>query len=232
MKKDLRQKPPRFELNKIDTEQGRFYMDPEGNFYPSVTSKIDRVLAKGEGYYRWLTSFDSYEKVKNITSNKAKKGTSVHEECEKLANGEEIEVDTDSKIGKRIKNFVNFYKEHNPKFEVIDTEFTVLNKKLGYAGRADLLGLMHPNPDKSGDEEAQRFIIDLKTSKDVYPSHKLQLGFYKAGLEENGYEIDGIGVLVLGVDNYKFKKIEYNYDYVEAANKLYPLVGPEEPDME
>lgn len=232
MNEDLRKKPPQFKLKKIDTENGRFYMDQEGNFYPSVTSKIERVLAKGEGFYHWLTSFDSYEKVKHITSSKADRGTNVHEACEKLAQGEEIEVDEDTSAGKRIKNFVNFINDHNPKLEIIDTEFTILNKKLEYAGRADLVGLMHPNSERSPNEKLERFIIDLKTSKRVYPSHELQLSFYKAGLEENNYPVDGIGVLVLGEDKYTFKKIEYDYDYVEAANKLYPLVGPEKPDVE
>jgi hypothetical protein len=74
----------------------------------------------------------------------------------------------------------------------------------GFAGRFDMVASISGNivtktyPKKAPIRKqlSGRWLLDLKTSKGVYPSYKLQLGAYRGGLVECGYEdVDHAGVV-------------------------------------
>lgn len=78
---------------------------------------------------------------------------------------------------RRMQGIVRFLKDH--KVEVVDTEFTVFNDTVGYAGTCDLAAYI----------DGQPYFIDVKTSKDVYDETALQIVSYKYG----EYVADGSG---------------------------------------
>ncbi len=73
---------------------------------------------------------------------------------------------------KSLQSFIDFWQKG--KYELIKSEMAVIHKKLGYGGRIDILA-------KQGDEI---IILDIKTGKSVWKSHKIQCALYALALEE------------------------------------------------
>jgi hypothetical protein len=85
-------------------------------------------------------------------------------------------------------------------FEVIATELPLTSNIFGYGGTIDIYGQL-------GDKKV---LIDIKTSSNVYMSHKLQVAGYAHLLEENGYEVDDVYILQISRDAdkpYHFERI-------------------------
>ncbi len=112
-------------------------------------------------------------------------------------------------------------------------EVTVASIVHGYAGRFDLLAKttqdmrvvtkIYPrNPPKYTTVPAgKRLLIDLKTSKDIYPTHLLQLEAYEGGLVECGYgPTDARAVLhVTAAGRYEFRQAKGTLeDYVAIVH--------------
>lgn len=108
-------------------------------------------------------------------------------------------------------------------------EVTVASIEHGYAGRFDLLARnekdmrvvtkIYPKtkPKYTTVPAGQRLLIDLKTSKDIYPTHLLQLEAYEGGLVECGYgSTDARAVLHVTADGrYEFRQAKATLaDYV------------------
>jgi len=207
-------------MEKVDAPNGRFYTDGD-NYYPSVTSVIDKVLAKGYYFKKWLGDANSFQEAEEYKNEKAEKGTKVHGYCERLTEGEEIDVSEDSKeVVKKTQGFIKFYDAKDP--TVLDTEFQVAHKNLRYAGTADLMA--------SIDDEL--WLIDIKTSSNIYNSHKLQLSFYQKAIDS---DIDHQGILWLKdrtKKGYQLKEIDYRPELVTAAMNLYTWVGDMKPRKE
>lgn len=111
-------------------------------------------------------------------------------------------------------------------------EVAVASPKHKYAGRFDFLGntkqpmrvvtKTYPkNPPKHVTVPPGRGLIDLKTSKDIYDTHLLQLAAYENGLEECGYgTVDWCAVLQVGKDGrYQFRRASATIeDYVAVLD--------------
>jgi len=207
-------------MKKIDAPNGRFYTDGD-HYYPSVTTIIDKILAKGYYFKKWLGNANSFQEAEDYKNEKADKGTKVHEYCERLTAGEEIDVSGDSKeVIKKTQGFIKFYNAKKP--TVLDTEFQVVNKLLRYAGTADLMA--------SIDDEL--WLLDIKTSSNIYNSHKLQLSFYQKAIDS---EIDHQGIVWLKdrtKKGYQLKEIDYNPELVTAVFNIYEWMGDMSPMRE
>ena len=103
--------------------------------------------------------------------------------------------------------------------EAEEIELAVASPIHGFAGRFDLLARstdpfrvvtkVYPvNPPKHVIVPPGRYLIDLKTSKDIYPQHLLQLEAYAQGMIECGYgEVDAKAVLHVTRDGeYEFRQ--------------------------
>ena len=211
---------------KYDSNGNRIYVvkDLDGSDsgdYVSVTSKLGETVPKGEGFYRWLGNADSYEDTQKYMKQRGEVGTKVHELCEKIASQGARVVDElkplEDEVWKKADSFQNFIEDKEP--EVIDTEFVVFCKEFNYAGRVDLLVEI----------DGERVLIDLKTSKNIYDSHRLQLMLYRYGLEEGGVDIDKCAVLLLKDTGYKFVEVDYYPELVRAQNVFYEWLDGGDP---
>lgn len=211
-------------LQKIDSKNGRFYTDGE-DYYPSVTTILNKVVAKGYYFRKWLGDANSFQAAEDYKNEKAEKGTKVHNYCERLAMGNRIDVSEDSKeVVKKTLGYIKWYNKMEPK--IIDTEFQVVNRLRKYAGTADLIAEI--------DDEV--WLIDIKTSSQIYNSHKFQLSMYnKAISAQDDVVPEKQGILLLKdrtKKGYQLKGIEYDSELVNAIMSLYERVGDWKPAKE
>ena len=170
-------------------DKKRFYVTPEGNEYPSITTVLS---PRGkEGLMKWRKRVG--EKVANHICNKAAtRGTKVHKMCEDFLNGEDM---THHK-----KDFLPYclFNELKDKTfdninEVIAQEVTLYSDKYKVAGRTDLIA----------EYKGELSIVDFKTStnerKDSYnENYYIQTAAYAEMFEElTGQPINQIVILVV-----------------------------------
>ena len=170
-------------------DKKRFYVTPEGNEYPSITTVLS---PRGkEGLMKWRKRVG--EKVANHICNKAAtRGTKVHKMCEDFLNGEDM---THHK-----KDFLPYclFNELKDKTfdninEVIAQEITLYSDKYKVAGRTDLIA----------NYRHELSIVDFKTStnerKDSYnENYYIQTAAYAEMFEElTGQPINQIVILVV-----------------------------------
>ena len=130
-----------------------------------------------------------------------------------------------------VKSFIDWMNEAKP--EVIATETTIFSEIHGYAGTIDLICKLDGVP----------YVIDFKTSKQVWREHELQISAYRTAIEngentfqeknENGTEtgrlvdLSGLktAILQVGYDRnkagYKFTEIEDAFPLFKAAQQIW-----------
>ena len=177
------------ELKTKTVDKKRYYVTPEGNEYPSITTVLS---PRGkEGLMKWRKRVG--EKVANHICNKAAtRGTKVHKMCEDFLNGEDM---THHK-----KDFLPYclFNELKDKTfdninEVIAQEVTLYSDKYKVAGRTDLIA----------NYRNELSIVDFKTStnerKDSYnENYYIQTAAYAEMFEElTGQPINQIVILVV-----------------------------------
>ena len=135
--------------------------------------------------------------VNHVKGQAADRGTNVHTALELYAESgvfPDPELYPENEAG-YVRGLVAFLKDTKP--EVEHSELMVAST-VGYAGRFDLVARLqggqyvskcYPKRSSIVDvlEPGQRFLLDLKTSKSVYPSYHLQLAGYEGAMEECGY---------------------------------------------
>jgi|TARA_R110002073_G_scaffold246845_2_gene409614 genome maintenance exonuclease 1 len=138
------------------TEDGkRFYVTPEGERYPSVTTITSQVGKKA--IMEWRRRVGEAEANK-ITSKASRRGTKVHKLCEQYVLNEDIDfkkvIPTNLFMFKQIKPILDKYLN-----EVYAVECTLYSDYLKVAGQVDCVGLWNGDP----------AIIDFKTSNKRKP---------------------------------------------------------------
>lgn len=223
----------KIETRKVDTERGivqittadeRWYLiQKEGQpdrFMPSVTW-ICSYYPKGFGFMKWLAEhgWDEAESVKQAAGDK---GSRVHKAISDILKGDKVKIDAKyaSNDGSEpqeltaieyeaIMSFVNWLNETQP--EVMAVDYTLVNPKEDYAGTIDMKLRI----------KGEVWIVDIKTSKDVYPSHELQVSAYKRA----DSECQKIAILQVGYTRnkakYKFTEIEDQYPLFQAAKAIW-----------
>ena len=140
-----------FDELKTETSEGnRYYVTPEGNKYPSVTTVTG--LASKEGIMKWRKRVG--EKEANKISRKASsRGTKVHKLCEDYVGNQELDFSkvqpTNLFMFKQIKPILDHYLE-----DVYAIECPLYSDYLKTAGRVDCIGMFNGKP----------AIIDFKTA--------------------------------------------------------------------
>ena len=177
------------ELKTVMVAGSRFYEHPVTNqTVPGVTTVID-VLSK-PALPRWSAKETAIFAVQNRkswqdldeaaaidllkgaawrqSSGAMKKGTEIHSIAEKLLMNENVNF-VPSEIQNSIKGVAQIIEWLKP--EVMFMEATVWNMTKGYAGTCDLIAKI----------DGETWLIDWKSSKDVYPDMGLQLSAYGHG---------------------------------------------------
>lgn len=224
----------------VTTDDERFYIregnDPvTGNpihiWLPSSTW-IAGFVPKGIGFYKWLAD-KGWDEAEAIKAERGKYGTRVHKAIELLLTGNEVAMDEevpDPETGSlqsltyeeywALNTFVAWYKklEAEHKVEVVCTEYTVWCQEHGFAGTVDCILKI--------DDEF--WIIDFKTSQNVWLSHEAQLSSYKhAILLDPDFQIKDakLGILQIGYgrnrNGYKFNEVQDCFPLWQSARSFW-----------
>jgi hypothetical protein len=208
-------------IMQITTTDERWYTDKNGVFVPSVTW-IAGFYPKGVQFYKWLADkgWDEAEAIKHAAGDK---GSKVHKAIEDILLGNEVRIDSKypnpstEKLEELtpqeyecVMSFVDWLKAINPK--VLSTEYVVWNTEYGYAGTVDMKL-------KVGDEV---WIVDVKTSPNIWPEYELQVSAYRHA----DSEVQKTGILQVGYtrnkfQKYKFTEIEDRFDLFLSARKIW-----------
>ena len=171
----------RWYANKPTSEMDKLKIISQEDFYPSVTW-IASYYPKGAAFERWQAEkgIDKAEEVKNAAGEK---GTRVHHACEDLIMGTEIKIDAQyaDRNGElkeltaeeywTTMTFRKFLEDEKP--FVLGIEYTIINDEFKFGGTVDIKCRI------KSDNYQFVHIIDIKTSKAIYPSHKIQLSAYR-----------------------------------------------------
>lgn len=216
MKKEIRKVDSERGIVQITTPDERFYtarpikeidelksLSPQ-DFYPSVTW-IASYYPRGYGYEKWLAE-KGIDKAEEIRNEAGQKGSRVHKASADLMTG--VEVKMDSKYADNngeekeltaeeygiVMTFKRFLDEEQPM--ILGIEYTVLNHEYKFGGTVDIKCRIK--------SDGYKFvhIIDIKTSKDIYPSHEIQVSAYK----KTDAQCEKIDILQVG---YRRNKVGY-----------------------
>ena len=183
-----------FEIPEIKVVDGkRFYVTPDGNNYPSITT----ILSQQEnlGLKAWKEKVGEQE-AKRISQESARIGTSVHQMAEfylsnyiiKLKDEDKKIVDTFNRLRFLLGNINN----------IVGLEIPLFSDLLRIAGTTDCIA----------DYNGQLSIIDFKTSRkpkreEWIDDYYMQTFAYKLMFEEmTGIEIQQIVILVACVETF------------------------------
>ena len=166
----------KMKITKIQKGDYRFYRI-ENKEYPSVTSILSLLPKSGlifwavfktieflkeKGTLSKSATSEAYGFHKRLLSSLAQQGTEIHTLIEEYA-----QKGKDSKHNS-VKRFKDFQEQHN--FVYTSSEQTVYDwEYYRTAGTLDLFGTVFDTP----------IVIDLKTSKEIRLSHKIQATVYK-----------------------------------------------------
>lgn len=228
MKKEIRIVNKEKKILQVTTIDERWYIKestnavnglPEYKYVPSVTW-IANYYPKGIAYYKWLAEkgWDESEILKQAAADK---GSKVHHAISDLIQGKTVQIDSGYKDSsgeeselkleeyEAIMSFVKWCEAVKPKF--LENEFAVFNDEYNYAGTVDL----------TCEIDGKVYILDLKTSQYIWPSHRLQISAYKH-CSEKEYQT---AILQLGYrmnkNRYKFTSIEDCFDLFLAAQRIW-----------
>lgn len=151
-------------------------------------------------------------------SRAAAAGTLVHAAAEALAGHGRFEVTPESEP--LVRQLVRFLEDCTPEF--LGREVTVYSTTHGYAGTADAVVRMH----------GQTWLLDVKTSRGVYPEYTLQLAAYRYAdtcLDATGRcdplpTIDATGVVHVTAGGWRLVPVDAGLDAFAAflaALRLY-----------
>lgn len=214
--------------NKNSRRAGCYWLDSRP--YISVT-EILRVISKGEALQYWfgkqvylacslkpeITEKEALAFPYLQSEKAASRGTTVHSIVEAYKHGQDIQTIPEAYRGYQ-QAFKSFLAQFNA--SVVTNETTVINHKEKYAGTLDLIL----------DVDGKKLIVDIKTGKQLYPEHKIQLAAYREAL--NDQSIVGVAGLLLKEDGgYNFEETintDQEYKTFLAAKQIYEYLHKED----
>lgn len=151
-------------------------------FVPSVTW-ISDFYPKGVGFYKWLADH-GWDEAEAIKAAAGDKGSKVHQGIGMLLAGRTVGMEDVFENPRTLEqepitpdeylalmSFVDWFNEFKP--EVIAFDYTVWNERYFYAGTVDLKCRLNHEKFKGV------YIIDFKTSLDIWPSMEMQVSAYR-----------------------------------------------------
>ena len=111
-----------------------------------------------------------------------------------------------------VLSYAEWFEKVKP--EILGFEYSVWNTTEGYAGTVDLKCRI----------DGEVWLIDVKSSKDVWPEHELQVSAYKHS--EGQEDVQRLAILQVGyarnkVQKFKFTEVEDVYDLFLAAKQIW-----------
>lgn len=158
-------------LKSVQHEGKRFYLTPEGNIYPSMTTVLSDL--KKESLMEWRKRVGEAE-ANRISTQAARRGTNVHLMCEDYLNNHEWYAK------KRMPNEIEMFNSIKPILDeritdIVMQEVGMWSNHLGVAGRVDAIAKF----------DGKLSIIDFKTSSKPKKEEWIDNYF----MQEAGYAI-------------------------------------------
>lgn len=147
--------------------------------------------------------------VQSVLDNAADRGTRVHKATQMLDVVHDVECDED--IVPYVQAYVQFLRDHKPKWELI--ERSMYNPNLMYGLTVDRLGELG----------GKNTLVDIKTSSTIQKVlYGAQLNLYRMGLEANGHKVERMVILHLTKEQkYKLVEIDRNDEVALACITLH-----------
>jgi len=195
---------------------------PVYQYVPSVTW-ITEHYPKGVGFYKWLanTGWDESQALKEAAGDK---GSKVHTAVAILLAGATLHLDEaivnpsteqpESLALEEYQAVLSFAAWHRATVPTLVAQDVVIwNDADGYAGTVD--AVFHI--------KGAFWVVDFKTSKQVWPSHRLQVSAYKHA--NPAWKEAKLAILQLGYERnqlgYKFTEIEDCYPLFLATKQIW-----------
>ena len=194
-----------------------------GDTVPSVTTVLDSQLGWSK---RVLISWARREALAGRDPDKILRdtgdtGTCAHLLIQGFLECVGVDVDvadfSENQIKSGCRAFESFKSWYGTKeLEIISTELEVVSEEYRYGGTLDILAR-----GKQGSSEGT-LLIDLKTSKAVYPEHIVQVAAYgRAYEEQENKHIDSCEILHLGKDGSGYSQHVISPGHIETAWEVF-----------
>jgi hypothetical protein len=207
-------------LERVDTDIGRHYLDSDNKPVPSVTTVLSGTSKSKDGLVQWRNRVGD-EEADRIIKQSTDIGTAVHEAIEKFLNKEgwdNFENTSDQILAKNISN--KFIKDALKGItEIWGLEVGLILDNL-YAGTADCVGLYRDIPT----------LIDFKTAKKIKKRDWIEDYFLQGCAYANAHNVmfgtDIQQIVILMVDRnlifqeYIVRPTEFSYLTRKWKNRL------------
>jgi genome maintenance exonuclease 1 len=207
-------------LERVDTDIGRHYLDSDNKPVPSVTTVLSGTSKSKDGLVQWRNRVGD-EEADRIIKQSTDIGTAVHEAIEKFLNKEgwdNLENTSDQILAKNISN--KFIKDALKGItEIWGLEVGLILDNL-YAGTADCVGLYRDIPT----------LIDFKTAKKIKKRDWIEDYFLQGCAYANAHNVmfgtDIQQIVILMVDRnlifqeYIVRPTEFSYLTRKWKNRL------------
>ncbi|MDP1570796.1 MAG: hypothetical protein Q8L86_12430 [Vicinamibacterales bacterium] len=208
---------------------------PEIDFRKSVTY-IGHFYPKGKGFENWMKK--NGEEADMLVALAGERGSKVHQAIEALNNGEQVKM-TDTFLNTRtgaveqltpeeygaVMSYRDWWMtEGSKEYVILEAEQTIWPEGKGaepggplhFAGTLDLL--------VKRVADGAIGIIDIKTSKEVYTGHIIQLSALREGKKAEGVDVQFQAILQVGYkrnkQGFKFTEQEHRFDLFLAAKNI------------
>ena len=205
------------ELTTETINRKRFYVTPEGNKYPSITTVLSN--RKKEGLWEWRKRVGN-EVANYVARTSAARGTSIHHMCEDYLNN--MQRDFPEEFSKHEKKFLHYclFKQLRDKVlkninNIYAQECGLYSDKYKVAGRVDCIA----------EYNNVLSIIDFKTASrertdDWNENYYIQGSAYAEMFEERtGIETDQVVILVVTEDGTVQEFIKTKQDYLSMLEE-------------
>lgn len=238
MKKEIRE--VQGNLVRITTVDERWYAKPVFDartklpttfkFVPSVTW-ICHYYPKGIGFMRWLAEH-GWDEAQAIKEAAGDRGSKVDHAIKALMAGQTVKMDDyfpnpTTTLPEQLTlpeyeavvSFAAWHAEARPL--IVAQDVTVWNDAHDYAGTLDFCFV----------KEGALWLVDIKTSKEVYPEHELQVSAYRHTPEVEGllatHGCDEVQLAILQVGyprnkkRFKWNPVKDQFDVFLAARQIW-----------
>lgn len=124
-------------------------------------------------------------------------------------NSEEVNDIMLSQVQAGIKAFLTWVKDNN--VEYLHSEYFVYNPEVGYAGRTDAIAMVN----------GELTILDYKTGKSIYSSHRYQAAGYYLAVQYDGIHPTRSAVLLFNKEDGSFVYESYEEDEINKDAEVF-----------
>lgn len=214
----------KLEKNVVQRSKGHtVYKTVEGKRVPSVTTILGVINKPALVAWANRLGLEGIDSTKYVDGT-ARIGTLAHEMIQEYLGGMEWDRNayTPTEIDSAENAVLAFYSWESQiakEIKTLEIEMQMVSEEFLFGGTCDWLAVI----------DGKTWLVDLKTSKAIYPEHIYQLSAYWKVMNELGYTLDGVRILRVGrTEDEGFddmvipeKQLQAGWEVFESALNLY-----------